>query len=424
MGTPPTLPASKKEREELANRQIDRAFQLLRLVTNDGEPICPYCKGKSVPDKVKVYSKLGRFTCHADDKHFGYPIFMMTKLGGHTRDHAVMMLLGYDPKTRKVADLSQLPELVGTVKFTSKPNAEMNRWVIDQALLEPAQAYYAQWFIDPAVVAEVGCRALPEDRKTLEALQRRAAREFGIEAMYDAGLVQLRKTATVKDTHPDLEERAAIAVAKFDDLWFSGLPPQYPIIEPHVTPNGHVTYMQFRPTGDQLAAVQAHKVGKKAKKAAEAADLVYDGEVPKYVPPFMSLRGTPHAAIVGGGLWRIANLDPATTHTIGVVEGIKDLMAARTLGREAYAIPGASTAPPPKVCELLARHKVVVVLDGDRAGNEARPKLVQMLLDAGLPDVTVPSDAELATFGGRDIADVLADMRRAHTGTVPVAAAS
>lgn len=48
-----------------------------------------------------------------------------------------------------------------------------------------------------------------------------------------------------------------------------------------------------------------------------------------------------------------------------IVEGFKDRLAGETTGSHAYGIPGVDFRPGEKICQLLARHHVVVALDGD-----------------------------------------------------------
>lgn len=393
---------------EQAQLQIERAFSLLGLVGAGGNPVCPDC-GEDRKGKVKLLASKGRFKCYSGD-HFGYAVNLMQDHGGYSFRDAVSALLGRPVSARAAV---KLPEKLVAVRsapdFTAEPDPELYAWIARHGDRDAAASYFAAWHIAPAAVREVGAFYLPLKRQELRALHIKAVDEFGRDRLIAAGVAQ--------PMDPDKVRPARNADdAKVHDLYFAGMPPGYPVGEPHVTAEGTITYCQFRPDGKAKAAVDAHKAGKKAKKRAEAAGETYTATVPPYKPPFLSLRGASHAAMLGGGVWRLARLEPGCT--IVVVEGLKDLMAARTMGAEAYAIPGAQTLPPPQVCELLARHKVLVALDGDEAGDEARQQVIDHLQANGVKSVG-PKQMP----AGMDVTDILVD-RHARAGcTCPTCAA-
>jgi 5S rRNA maturation endonuclease (ribonuclease M5) len=199
---------------------------------------------------------------------------------------------------------------------------------------------------------------------------------------------------------------------------------EYNVVEPHHTPDGHVSGLQFRPSPAQKAKVDAHKAWKKrwsgrsdrdgnvldpsdAWKQAYEADPAAAGEKVGYVTPFLSLRGGTPGHLLGCGLPRLARID--TGATVYVVEGFKDLIAARSLNVEAYAIPGTGVMPGDAAITVLRRHKVVVALDGDAAGAKGREAVAAHLREHGVEVITrtLPS--------GMDMADLLVD-RTARTG--------
>jgi hypothetical protein len=188
----------------------------------------------------------------------------------------------------------------------------------------------------------------------VEALQRELTERFGLERLAACGVVRLGD--------PDGEtarEREPYWVVSND----------YPVIEPHLRPDGRVVGMQFRPSYEREARFRKHLTYKAQKEAAEANGETYRDPKwdEKYIPKFMSLRGgVPGEHLVGCGLPRLSTLEPTD---VCVVEGFKDYLAMRTMGFEAYAIPGSKAMPAKKVCRVLSRHTMVLTLDADAAGQ-------------------------------------------------------
>ena len=156
--------------------------------------------------------------------------------------------------------------------------------------------------------------------------------------------------------------------------------------------------MQFRPTGQTKIAVKAHKEWKKAY----ALDPEHAGPKAEYVTPFFSIRGAGNDSLIGCGLLKISTLKEPSE--IWIVEGFKDLLAARSMGFEAYAVPGVGARIPDKVMQLFLDkgHNLVVCLDGDEAGQRGRIAITAALNERGVPCTPHPGLPD-----GMDVADVL-----------------
>jgi hypothetical protein len=98
----------------------------------------------------------------------------------------------------------------------------------------------------------------------------------------------------------------------------------------------------------------------------------------------MSLRGASIAARCGFGLPRLAQVADEVAvggrrRTVYLVEGFKDLLAARTLGVESYGLAGAGLLPVRAVCELLGRvGPIAVQSHGVQAYAKAPPEGMDM----------------------------------------------
>jgi hypothetical protein len=376
---------------ETARFKVARAIELTGAVGTGGRPACPAC-GEDKKGKTAIKSDKGYFKCHKCG-HYRGAINLMTDAGFSFVD-AVNLLLDREVSPRAI---ERVPTKVTPVtvepEFSSEPDPEVFTWIAKQGDKSRAVAYYARWHIAPAAVREAGCFYLPLKRDELVRLQATAIRTFGAERLVACGVATPRQ-GTPRRAPSNAEEEL---VAPYG---FPGMPGGYPVGEPHVDAQGLVSYCQYRPDGRSREAVEAHKAGKRAKERAESAGESFTGTVPPYQPPFLSMRGLPHAAMIGGGVWRLSRLEPGAT--VVVVEGIKDLLAARTMGAEAYALPGAQTLPPPEVCELLARHKVRVAFDGDEAGLAGRELVLEHLREQGVRDL---SPKEMPD--GKDVTDIL-----------------
>ena len=304
---------------------------------SDGAVRCPSC------DKV---APLGKFKMHADGgwKHF-------SSQGCYGDAHSVLTLSGvsFPEAVRFLAGQSnksglKIPENLPTFsvsKFVATTDPEVLNGVLifgrrtggDKAAAE----FYAQWHISPEAVAESGAVMLADTEKFASA----ALERFGSDRLVAAGLF----VDTPRGARPIPGE-------------------SFPVVEPHIHPaTKWPTYLQFRASAAQYARYKEHKAGRRPYQGSEK---------------FLSQRGCPREQQLGIGLPRLASL-PADSKVF-IVEGFKDHLAARTLEVEAYGVPGVDFRPPPLVLDILARHEVVVSLDGDDAGSTASEKLVDYLL--------------------------------------------
>lgn len=348
-----------------ANKQLDRVFALLGLVA-DGRPVCPACGTNKKAKVVFKQSKQGGhyWRCYRCGEH-GQGIALYQERSGVTFPQAVNAILGRVEVPSSARGV-QLPKVEIAPSFTAVNDLELYDAVLGMGNLRAAQDYWATWHIAPTAVAEATSRVVTN----APALEKHLIRKFGEERLIMAGLA-------VRDGRTD---RLRFLVNR-----------QYPVIEPQIRPDGHVSAMQFRPSPDQRVKVEAHKDYKRDHPCEESG--------PRYVTPFLSPKGAQPETLIGYGLHRISQITERTQ--VCVVEGLKDWMAARTLrpSVEVYAIPGTSVMPPAIALEVLARHDVVVILDGDEAGAAGREKLVSYLRDNGVrarPVSRVPEGLDMA----------------------------
>lgn len=395
---------SKKENKMLsdeeifeADQQVIRAFQILGLVVN-GHLVCPSC-GTNKPKKVEAkISSSGRnyWTCYRCGAYGS-----ATKLlrdNGRKLPQAVNELLG---RSVISGNFAVLPEVVHVKPFTSVIDIEVYNAVRRLGSIDGAAKYYARWHIAPEAVAEAGASRVMDPTKAHKELISR----FGEDRIRDAGILTTDKNGK--------------------DYWMFN--DDYPVIEVHAWTNANVCGMQFRPSERQLKKVLAHKLWKKrwssitdsdgkvldsseAYEIAKAVNPKTAGVEHKYVPPFMSIKGAGPDSLIGCGLRRIETLPKG--QRIYVVEGFKDLLAARTLGVEAYAIPGVAGMPNAKVCKFFADRgdTLIVTLDGDEAGARGRDTLMAHFATHG-----VIAERKDDLRDGMDITDILVELN-AHNG--------
>jgi len=395
----PTQAFSKYSDEDKnsARKKLRLGFQVANLIV-DGKAICPLCgenrKGKFVlkEDNTNPYWKCYHCSNYGD-------VFKAMESMGIKFSDALNILLGKS----STFDITALEIKIANIEiketFTAKVDFEVYDYILSKGDLATAQEYYGQWHISPAVVEMQKARYLLEPMK----LENELLVKFSRERLLEAGVLMLDKNNK-------------------DMFLFST---NYPVIEPHLSPNGHVVGMQFRPSFKQLLKVSNHKKFKKIwgslvdadgnkidakdawKKAyLENADLA--GEYVPYVPPFMSIRGAGPDSLVGCGLSEIKKLDPGSK--IYIVEGFKDLLASNTMSTNAYAIPGTGVMPSKKVCNLLKNFKVIIMLDGDEAGSKGRSNLKSHLIENGVEASVLKNIRE-----NMDVADLLVE-RNAHNG--------
>lgn len=362
--------------KEQAKAAWETAFSLTGLV-GDGGLICPACHTNK-RKKVTFSTEKNYWKCFKCGEHGDTIGLVMAQLNVSFIE-AVGLLIG---KSTTEYIPRPIPKAVLDAAVSgrrSKVDYEVYEAVLtsSHSSLTAAQEFYATWHIDPTAVAEQRSVVVVAPAK----LKAELVERFGEQRLIDAGL------GTEAGTWPDGSPKpfGLLVTAK------------YPVVEPQIGPSGLVLNLQFRGSAATRAKVAAHKAG--------------DGP---YVAPFLSLAGQTETHLVGCGLERIGSLDEPTA--IYIVEGFKDLLAARTLGAEAYAIPGAGIMPPPRVCRLFADggHRLVVTLDGDDAGAAGRQRLIEHFATNGFepgddgslnPRLRVKDDLP----DGFDIADVLVD---------------
>jgi hypothetical protein len=371
-----------------AREAIGVALALTGSVADGQRPRCPAC-GTADKGKTKVFRD-GGFKCHRCGYHAGNAVdFLVDR--GWTFPDAVNDLTG-GPARGATRAAAPPVEFVPPPEFRATEDWRLyTDLVAGFGDVDAAVAFYARWHISADAVREA--RAVRVDSQSFA----RFRAKHGDERLTAAGLL------TEGDRPYPLVN---------DD---------YPFVEPHVMPDGRIAGLQFRASERTEAAVAAHKEWKRLAEAARAAGEPAPEKV-DYVPKFLSVRGASVASRCGFGLPRIQALVDAgkTTRADGskvrlfLVEGAKDLMAARTLGLEAFGMAGAKLLPVRAVCRLLRHFEVHVALDGDEAGAEGRRALLDHLGAHGVEAVPHPPPA------GMDICDVL--VQRVAAGKHPAAA--
>lgn len=370
----------------LARTMIREAFALAGLVSG-GKFVCPACQRLHSKKSTLSVRDRGTWKCFSSDEG-GDAISLVQDAFGYNFPQAVNSLLGrpvdgQEPPKPKVRDLPPVQES----RPTSVVDPEVYGAVLQFAGPEGQRAaadYYAYWHISPEVVRESGAIQILDPA----ALEKHLVDRFGMDRLHECGLV--------------------VKTQKGRDYFL--LNRDYPVVEPHITPRGYVVGMQFRPFGKQREKVEAHARWVAAKDRG-------DMSVPKvdYVPKFMSLSGVSASeSLIGFGLQRVWSAPPNTI--IRVVEGFKDYLAARTMGHEAFGIPGTSSILSDRVIELLRPHRIAVALDGDESGDKARDEWVQSLRDHGIRARALPMPE------GQDVADILV-ARHAARGCTDTACA-
>lgn len=428
-GRPSQVPVQMFTDTEIdqANENAATAFALLGLVEGSNL-VCPECgnaKKKTVQIKVSKSSGKTYWKCFPCGANSSATKLLQDK-GGMSFREAVSRLLGreYRGELKKV----EVPKVHVEPAFIAVVDVEVYETIRSGGSVGGAQEYWGQWHIDPEVTKTAGSTMVTVDdpevykalvhapldsseyqeawrrhRSHFRNVQKDLTQRFGIERLRACGVVKL--TESKKDYFLVNED--------------------YCIIEPHETPTGVVVGMQFRPVGQAKAKVDAHKTWKRqwAPVAAElwpedpdnpdaprkgasdawarayAEDPKKAGERHEYVTPFLSLRGAGPDSLVGCGLRVLGGLPDKTPAYI--VEGFKDMLAARTLGAQAYAIPGTGNMPPEKVCDsVLSRLEVIISLDGDAGGEKGRKLLTSHFAAMGRNTIKASlKDADVAERG-------------------------
>lgn len=394
----------------LANKELALAFQILGCI--DGStPKCPAC-GATNKKVVLKSSGSGHpywkcFKCST----YGSATKALQDYGGMKFPDAVNTLLGRPTGSSTVAvDTSKIKHIEIEPAFKAVTDPDVYDFIRNRGSVEAAAEYYkAVAHISPEVVAESGSTYLTN----CAAIGRDLIKEFGKERLIASGIFMLDKNKKelflFSDTYCVIEphERACVDLRA---SWRSYLSekklaedekrevPEPPFRPPTCTRSaedghGHIVGMQFRPSLAQKRKIDAHKAWKKrwsglvdpetnepiepseAWAAMREVSPEAAGEKVPYISPFLGIRGATPESLVGCGLRRISTLNPG--ENIKVVEGFKDVLAERTMGFEAYGIPGTGVMPGDHICELLSRHLMIVGLDGDEAGRAGRDKLIE-----------------------------------------------
>jgi DNA primase len=126
-------------------------------------------------------------------------------------------------------------------------------------------------------------------------------------------------------------------------------------------------------------------------------------------PKMLAVRGTQ--------LGLIPNPARESSHQILLVEGPADMIAGRSNGMAAIAVPG-TNAWRSEWRTLLAGRRVTVIMDCDRPGRDAAQRILRDL--TGVADVSV-LDLDPGRDDGYDLTDALLD--RSHASVSPPALA-
>lgn len=359
----PRKGASKFSKEDIeqARMNIKRAIELAGWVDDSGNAVCPKCE-KGGPNRVKLFPGGGwqcysAEWCNPGDKQ---AVNVLVDAGWNFSD-AVAALLGKEVKPPNGAVAKTV--LTGVNNFKAECDIDVYNELVACGNATAAAEYYARWHISPEAVVELGStRILDVDK-----MKQHMTDKFGIERLVKAGLVRPADEPGRKD------------------YWVVNN--NYPVIEPHKNHNGDVVGVQARASEKREERIAAHKAYSSAKKEAEVKGETFrpptSGE--RYVGKFSSLRGgQPGVHLVGGGIPTLAEHTKSTGETMYIVEGLKDLLAMRTMGFIAYALPGVGISPPVSVMKILMRHNIALAFDADDGGDGGAIKLAAKLARFGI----------------------------------------
>lgn len=362
--TPRAHRPTASERTATARPKTREAFALLGLLRDGPLHGCPRCDTTSVArtPKTAIFED-GGFHCRRcgavggpavkrdEANRLGSAIDLLLSAGWSFSD-AVALLNG-EPASdgTKPPDVTDVETVAG---FTATVDVELYNAVLANGDVDAACDFYGRFGISPKVVRESRAVRVVDQ----VALASMVKHRFGASRAIAAGLATEKGWLLVNS--------------------------DYPVVEPHLTPAGLPAGLQFRASESTEKLVAAHKAG-----------------VGDYVPKFLSLRGAPPASRLGFGLEALSAASRGSK--VWVVEGFKDLLAARTMGLNAYGLPGAGTLPVAAVARLLAGFKTVVIaFDADAGGDAGRENLDRYLRGFGAAvEHRRPPD-------GQDMADVLA----------------
>ena len=383
MTTTETLSTNQQQRRlsdadiDAAADQMAEAFSLCGLTTGNAL-ICPEC-GTSKPKKV-VYKKAKKYWKCYRCGAWGSATRLLQDQHGISFPKAVNVLLGKDtlggnqrtPQVNVkhiVAD-----EFQADIDYELYEQVLNSRWASSQA----AQQFYRTWHISPETVTQQRAVVVNDPDMLLTDL----VEQHGETRLIQAGIAKAAEEREFDGRPVELPLRLLVNA-------------KYPVIEPAISPNGLVLNMQFRASAATKRWVDKHKQDKHD-------DNVADADKARYVPPFLSLRGQTAGHMVGCGLEQLASAEAGSV--VYVVEGFKDMLAANTMGGNAYAVPGASVLPPQKVCDFFKSRdfEMLIALDGDEQGQASSEILAKHFEKNG---VRCRLKADIGD--GMDITDIL-----------------
>ena len=344
-----------------ARTNIKRALELRGLVDETGNPICPSC-GRSGQGRVRLFPG-GGYQCFSSEwcnRGNGKAIDLLVEDGWRFGD-AVLALLGRPHGHTDVPAPKILSEVEG---FKAVVDSDVYERLVALGDVDAAVAFYGRWHITEAAVKELGATMITD----VPAMKATMLREFGVDRLAACGVVR-----------PADDKRK--------EYWTVGNA-NYPVLEPHHGIDGRIVGLQARASEEREARYKQHVAYTQQKKEAEARGETFrpPASNERYVGKFSSLRGgQPGVHLVGAGLPRLRDLP--TGSRVHIVEGVKDLLAMRSIGdgkHEAYALPGVGVAPPEEVIYLLARFDLRIAFDGDAGGDVGTQRLAEHLVRGGI----------------------------------------
>lgn len=365
-----------------ARNSIARAFELGGFVNEQGQAICPQC-GKTGSGRVKLFPDGGYkcFSAQGCVGRKGGAVDLLVEKADYRFFDAVAALIGRPLRDGRAAPKRPTVALVeGEDGFRAECDPEVYEALMSHGNVVSAQRYYGRFHIDPEVVAQSGAVIIAD----CETAQRDLMTRFGAERLAASGLYRP-------------------AEADRREYWVVN--ENYPVIEPHYNLEGRVVGLQARPSLKREGRYRAHVAYSKAKKVAEAAGESFREPAAneRYVPKFLSLRGGQAGVhLQGCGLERLLGFEVG--EKVYIVEGFKDLLAMRTLGFAAYALPGTGVVPSAAVIDTLARFNLTMAFDADEGGDSGTQRLVDVLGRGGI------FDEETAARLGTDEAAIIAHL--------------
>ena len=157
-----------EERKNKASGNIEIAFDILSLRTEDNLLICPSKEcHTSNPKKIQIRkaaeSSKKYWKCHKCGAA-GDAIELLIKYGGYSFADAIKTLLGEGEikiLPRPETDLEVAPT------FIARVDVELYNEIVALGSFEESAKYYAQWHIDPQAVSEAGSTTIVDTKLSL-----------------------------------------------------------------------------------------------------------------------------------------------------------------------------------------------------------------------------------------------------------------